>query len=162
MVREGSWYNGYSWPERIELLVEWKRLVAAGELAPPSGPCDICGDPDSSVEPHSEDYSKPYRWTPPAAYALCPYCHRTQLHGRFRRPELWTVFLAHVRRGGYASDLQDATIRFEYECYRSGVKRDHHAPLRQLRPYLAIPGEEWFARLRMDIGSLRDPAARPR
>lgn len=162
MAREGGWYNGYSWQERDELLVTYKRLIAAGQLAPPTGPCDICSDPDSVVESHSEDYSRPYRWTPPAAYDLCTYCHRRQLHGRFRRPDYWAAFLAHVRRGGYASDLQNPTVRLEFEYYRLASKHGQRAALYPLRPYTKAPGKEWFARLRMDIESLRDPAARPR
>lgn len=167
MAKGGSFYNGYSWPERIELLVAYKSLIAAGELAPATGPCDLCGDPDSKVEPHSEDYSKPYRWTPPAAYVLCPYCHRHQLHRRFGRPEYWTAFLAHVRRGGYASDLKNPTIRLEFETYRWALARGQTASLfprslYRLRPYTKVAGAEWFASLTMDPKSLRDPAARPR
>jgi len=162
MVRVGNWYAGFSPNERSDHLVEQKRLIAAGELAPATGPCGICNDPESPVEYHSEDYAKPYRWTPPAAYALCAYCHRQQLHRRFRRPEYWTAYLAHVRRGGYARDLENPTIRIEFEFYRWALKRGKSASLHRLRPYPATPGREWFARLTMSIESLRDPAARPR
>jgi hypothetical protein len=67
-----------------------------------------------------------------------------------------------VRRGGYASDLQDPLIKREFAAYRASVARGESVTLQQLRPYTKIPGTEWFANLRMDIGSLRDPKARPR
>ena len=162
MNREGSFYNGYAPEERFEHLAAQKSLTIAGELAPASGPCGICNDPDTPVEYHSEDYAQPYRWTPPAAYALCAYCHRHQLHRRFRRPGYWTAYLAHVRRGGYARDLQNPTVRLEFEYFLWALKRGKSASLYPLRPYSAIPGTEWFAQVRMDIESLRDPAARPR
>lgn len=55
-------YNGYTAKERQEKFDELKRLRAAG-LSQESGPCMMCGDPEAPVEQHSEDYSKPYRWT---------------------------------------------------------------------------------------------------
>lgn len=162
MSRGLGWYNGYPSRERDELFTVYKRLLAAGEIAPPVGPCELCGDPDTQVESHSEDYATPYRWSPPAAYSLCQHCHRHKLHQRFHRPELWTAFLAHVRRGGYASDLTIPTVRLEFEYYRWAVKQGKPAVLHRLRPYPKTPGKEWFAHLRMDIESLRDPSARPR
>jgi hypothetical protein len=160
--RKGNWYAGFSPNERSDHLKAQKSLIAAGDLAPASGPCGICGDPDSPVEYHSEDYAQPYCWTPPAAYALCAYCHRHQLHRRFWRPDHWTAYLAHVRRGGYARDLENPTVRIEFEYFRWAVRRGRSAKLYPLRPYAAIPGTEWFARLTMSVQSLRDPAARPR
>ena len=155
-------YNGYSPKERGRHLKASKRLITAGELKPATGPCDICSDPDAPVEYHCEDYATPYRWSPPAAYTLCLHCHRDKLHKRFQRPELWAAFLAHVRRGGYARDLNNPFIRIEFEYYRSLVKKGKAAVLRKLRPYTKTPGMEWFAQLRLDGESLRDPAARPR
>lgn len=162
MTRGLGWYNGYSPQERIELFKVYKRLLATGDLAPPAGPCELCGDPDTPVESHSEDYAMPYRWSPPAAYSLCPHCHRHKLHQRFHRPELWVAFLAHVRRGGYASDLKNPFIRIEFEYYRWTMKDGRSAVLRQLRPYTRTPDKEWFAQLRMDPESRRDRNARPR
>jgi hypothetical protein len=42
------------------------------------------------------------------------------------------------------------------------VKHGKPASLHQLRPYTKAPSKEWFAHLRMDAKSLRDPKARPR
>ena len=162
MSSVGTFYNGYSPLDRSDHLEAQKRQIAAGELTPASGPCALCGDQDSPVEYHAEDYAQPYCWTPPAAYALCLYCHRHQLHRRFRWPETWTAYLAHVRRGGYARDLQNPTVRLEFEFYRWSIKRGQSVFLYPLRPYTKAVGTEWFAGLRMDVQSLRDPAARPR
>jgi hypothetical protein len=166
-VREGNWYAGFSPNERSDHLAEQKRRIASGELAPASGPCALCGDPDTRTEYHSEDYAQPYCWTPPAAYALCAYCHRHQLHRRFSRPDEWAAYLAHVRRGGYARDLLNPTIRLEFETYRWSVSRGKSASiiplsLFPLRPYSKVVGKEWFSGLTVDPRSLRDPAARPR
>jgi len=158
----GNSYNGYVPRERAAFAKATRLLITAGELAPASPPCGLCNDPDALVEYHSEDYSQPYRWVPPATYPLCLHCHRFRLHRRFWWPELWAAFLAHVRRGGYASDLKNLLIRIEFEHYRWLVKCGKPATLRQLRPYPHAIGTEWFAKLRMDIKSLCDRSARPR
>jgi hypothetical protein len=163
MAEDAGWYNGYSWKERYNgKYKEMQRLIASGELPPASGPCAICGDAEVEVEYHDEDYSLPYRWVEPATYALCQYCHVYKLHQRFARPIAWQAFLAHVRRGGYARDLKDPSIKKEVDKYRAAIKRGESPVLRQLRPYARVIGEEWFANLRMDEASLKDPGARPR
>jgi hypothetical protein len=162
MSGKGNWYNGFTPQERAKFAKATRLLIASAKLKSASPPCGLCGDPDAVVEYHAEDYAKPYRWTPPATYALCLHCHRFRLHRRFRWPELWAAFLAHVRRGGYASDLKYPFIRLEFEFYRWAVKRGKPTALRQLRPYTHVIGGEWFAQLRMDIRSLRDRSARPR
>lgn len=65
----GSLYNGYSWKQREAIL----RAYQAGEAGPGFSfggrPCGLCGDPDRAPgEWHSEDYSPPYRFEPPATY----------------------------------------------------------------------------------------------
>ena len=70
-----------------------------------NGPCHFCGDPDASVEPHSEDYSEPYQWEKPAEYAVCNTCH-SRLHKRFKNPSAWAAYKLHAKRGGYGSDLK--------------------------------------------------------
>lgn len=64
-------YNGYSDAERARKGAAGKKGRADGTLETYRGPCMLCGDPSAKVEPHSEDYSEPYRWTPPAVYWLC-------------------------------------------------------------------------------------------
>ena len=157
-----AWYNGFSPQQRAEHIKAVGELMASGELAPAAGRCDICGDPDTPVEYHCEDYGKPYKWNPPATYTLCRHCHRHQLHARFQRPELCATYLAHVRRGGYGRDLKNAVIKLEFQSYRRSVARGETVSLRQLRPYAGTPGTEWFTLLRMDVASLRDLAVRPR
>jgi hypothetical protein len=61
-------YNGYSGAERLGKFEAMKRLIASGELPAPSGPCELCGDPEppSGVEYHDEDYGAPPIWGKPA------------------------------------------------------------------------------------------------
>lgn len=163
MADSGGWYNGYSPKERNEKFKVLKRLLRAGEVAPASGPCALCGDPEVPVEYHSEDYAAPFRWDPPAMYSLCRNCHRDKLHKRFGNPSTWNAFVAHVRRGGYAREIAEKPcISAEIRKYRAALERGQEASLRPLRAYAGRVGEEWFAHLRMDSGSLMDPAARPR
>lgn len=156
-----SWYNGFSPKERSAKGNAGKQAIADGTLVPYTGPCMLCGDPEVPVEPHSEDYSLPYRWMPPEVYWLCRNCHRSKLHGRFRSPELWEAFKAHVRRGGYARELKEPVVASEFAAYRAARKRGLDPSLRQLRPR-QLKDKEWWDGLRMDVASLTDPGARPR
>jgi hypothetical protein len=164
MTDEGSWYNGYSKKERDANFEEMKRLIAAGDLPAASGPCALCGDPEAAVEYHNEDYGiNPFLRTEPALLALCRHCHRDKIHKRFERhPSAWRTFIAHVRRGGYARDLKDPSVKKELSVYRAAITRGKLSVLRELRPYTRVVGEEWFANLRMDKESKQDSAARPR
>lgn len=158
-------YNGYSGEERDYKFKILKELIAKGDVPPAAGPCALCGDPDpkASFEYHDEDYGEPFIWGPPAMFALCRNCHRDKLHRRFWRHSAWHAFLAHVRRGGYASDIvKDQKIKNEVDAYRAAIERGELPVLRQLRPYTRVIGEEWFANLRIDEASRGDPAARPR
>ena len=101
----GTWYNGYSAKERDYKYKVLFRMIKKGELPPATGPCMLCNDPTAAVEYHDEDYSEPFIWKPPALLCLCRSCHRNKLHKRFNNPSAWLAFKAHVRRGGYASDL---------------------------------------------------------
>jgi hypothetical protein len=163
----GNSYNGYCWPERMAKFKEMERRLASRELARPIGPCKLCGDPggpETSVvfEYHDEDYSLDYRWTEPAAYVLCRDCHIYRMHQRFAHPMAWTVFLAHVRRGGYARELRGEAVKRELAKYRKALKVGAILPLKSRRPYRAVVGQEWFAHLRSDAASLTDHSARPR
>lgn len=157
-----NWYNGYSPEERDAKLKVANEKLASGELPEASGPCMLCNDPDVPVEYHSEDYGQPFVWGPPGVYTLCKSCHRFRIHTRFRHPDVWQAYLAHVRRGGYARDLRDPAIAAEFKAYRLAIKRGEPAELNPLRPYAPTPGAEWFANLRLDKESLTDPAARLR
>lgn len=156
-----AWYNGYSDAERARKGREGVRGRANGTLKTYAGPCMLCNDPDVGVEPHSEDYSEPYRWDVPAVYWLCRHCHRSKLHGRFRNPSMWAAYKAHVRRGGYASDLKDPKVAREFAAYRRAVALNRPATLKLLRKR-DLRGQKWWDRLRLDEASLHDPKARPR
>lgn len=152
-----EWYNGFSPNERNANATALKAALEAGDVARPAGRCALCGDTDAALEYHSEDYSKPYRWSEPAAYVLCRHCHRDKLHKRFKRPDLWEAFKAHVRRGGYASDLKKPDVKKEFETYRHAVREGRILVLRPLRPYSASPGSEWWQRLTTDPATMAAP-----
>jgi len=157
-----SWYNGYSPKERDDKYKELKKLIANGSLTSAIGPCDLCNDPNVPVEHHDEDYGLPYLWEKPALFSLCRSCHRHRLHKRFNNPSNWYTFLAHVRRGGYASDLKDKLIMKELNNYKKTIESNDTVQLKKIRDYKYVVGNEWFANLRMDIESLNDKKARPR
>lgn len=152
-MKTGGWYNGYDAAERAAKLKELRRRIACGEQPLAAGPCDLCGDPGVSVEYHDEDYSQPYLWCRPAIFCLCRTCHRQKLHGRFSNPSQWLVFLAHVRRGGYARDLKERAIKKELARYRAAMEQGKEPSLQQLRPYRDTPGGEWFSALSLDLAA---------
>lgn len=142
-----EWYNGFSPQERNANGAALRKALNANTIRTPVGPCALCGDPSAPLEYHSEDYSKPYQWSQPAAYALCRHCHRNRLHKRFDKPELWDAFKAHIRRGGYASDLKMPGIKHEVDEYIKACQVGETPTLKLLRPYQHIVGTEWWDRL---------------
>jgi hypothetical protein len=122
----------------------------------------LCGDPESPVELHSEDYAMPYLWDPPAAYELCRNCHRNKLHKRFADPDRWRAFLLHVRRGGYARDLKDWRIAAEVRNAVAALRDGRRVELRQLRPRVARAGEAWIDALTLDPRSLQSDQFLPK
>lgn len=158
-----TWYNGYSPEERSEKFHAFPESKKQGLVPPRAKACMICNDPGVPLDLHSEDYSKPYLYDPPAVYALCKSCHRSRLHTRFRSPQAWEAFLAHVRRGGYARDLREnPEVAAEMKAFSAAQKKGEALELKQLRHYPHEIGTEWFTAVRMDKESLTDPAARPR
>ena len=155
-------YNGYTEEERRAKGRERARLIQAGVLSTHPADCMLCGDPEVPVEGHSEDYSTPYRWEPPALYWLCVHCHRHKLHRRFLNPKSWRVYLAHIRRGGYARDLRDPVVANELAAFRRAMNQGKPAGLRVLRERKGLRDVEWWDTLTMDRASLDDPSARPR
>lgn len=159
----GTYYNGYSSPEREAKYQVMLDRISSGELANPSGPCLLCRDSDVPVVYHDEDYSMPYLWEPPALLRLCRNCHTDKIHKRFVRPlSHWQAFLAHVRRGGYARELKCPAVKTEIAACRQAFEAGEPFSMRQLRAYEPDDRPEWFAHLRMDLASKTDPAARPR
>ena len=105
-------YNGYTGHEREAKTLEYKRLRAMGKTEPAEPPCRLCGNEECEVEPHSEDYSQPYKWRPPHEYMVCRSCH-LWIHKRFKQPENWNDFKAHVKRGGHADEFASSTVKAE-------------------------------------------------
>ncbi len=134
-------YNGFSGKEREAKLRAQHARERAGLPSHPPGPCAICSDPDATLEAHDEDYSQPYAWEPPAQYAVCHKCH-SRLHARFHNPALWEAHKAHVRRGGYASDLTRPEIEMELKDAR---RRNALSELKPLRTR-TLTGDEWWER----------------
>jgi hypothetical protein len=149
-------YNGYSWPERQKKFEAYKKLVAEGV-----GPyadvhsCQLCGDPGSKLAPHSEDYSKPYRWGPPYEFMICGACH-SWLHKRFGRPADWRAFKNHVRRGGYGS---------EFTAKKAERRLDAIDPLFVWQPIdgrANRSGLDWWEAITLAPETLSTLGARPR
>jgi hypothetical protein len=143
-------YNGFSPQERAANGAALLKALKAGTVPIPSGPCALCGDAIVPLEYHSEDYSKPYKWSRPAAYPLCRSCHRNKLHKRFGNPEMWEAFKAHVRRGGYARDLKKTEIARELEQYIAAHRSGDTVILKSLRPYEHTIGTEWWDSLSVE------------
>lgn len=125
------------------------------------GPCQLCGNPDCPVEPHSEDYSEPYLWDNPAEYALCKTCH-SRLHKRFKSPNGWAAYKAHLRRGGYGSDLKPGATAREVSNLAKALEAGRPFPLPPLPREKKLTGAKWWEHLSVDVRTLMDPAARPR
>jgi hypothetical protein len=154
-------YNGYSPRERMRKL---RALIGAMEddlVKDSYPPCQLCGDPEVACAYHSEDYSEPYRWRPPAMYSVCDACH-ARLHSRFKRPESWEIFKAHLRRGGYASDTRVPEIAREIARYRAAKRRGESPRLGLLHKYRRTRSTEWWARLTLDPRAKTMRWARPR
>lgn len=159
---KGNPYNGYSALARATKYKVLYKLIREGLVPLAAAPCALCNDPNTPVEYHSEDYGEPFLWVPPAMYCLCRNCHRDKMHKRFWRHDAWHAFIAHVRRGGYAKDLKDPTIKHEVNRYRLAQANGEKFRLKTLRTYPHIIGEEWFANLTLEASSLINPNARLR
>ncbi|MBN8443171.1 MAG: hypothetical protein J0M28_15950 [Thauera sp.] len=153
-------YNGYTAKERQEKFDELKRRRAAG-LPQESTPCMMCGDPEAPVEQHSEDYSKPYRWTPPAEYALCGSCHYW-LHQRFGKSLAWHAYKAHMRRGGYGKEFTDKEVKKERKAFEAAQASGQEYTWRELPGRVARTGMDWWEHLTLSPDALAALWARPR
>ena len=149
-----NYYNGYSGSERDAKLKAQHARVSRGCPSHPQGPCAICGDRQVELEAHDEDYSQPYKWEPPAQYAVCHRCHM-RLHNRFRNPEVWEAHKEHVRQGGRANE--DA----KFNVVRNAIRGRDFSTLALSSP-TRVMGHLWWEALSTDPKTLHDPAARPR
>jgi hypothetical protein len=162
------WYAGYGPAERGAKGRAVRAAMRAGTLAGPRGPCSVCGD-RRAVQYHSEDYSRPYRFAPPAMYVVCGACH-AQLHLRFAFPRRWAAFVAHVERGGFGrefgrlerpargagSALGSALVQ-QGELFQPAASGRR----RGVRPG-APSGTPWWRALSLDPATRADPRSRPR
>lgn len=155
----GGWYNGYSWQQRMAPGPTLQRAIANG-YCQRQGPCDLCGEPDRPRELHSEDYSPPYSFEPPQTYLVCKACH-SRLHKRFGEPkENWSLFLRHLRAGGYGAEfvkLHSLAQRKQWVATLA-AGQDVRLPLIRDR---ALTGDEWWEKLTLDPESLVAAWARP-
>lgn len=77
-----------------------------------------------------------FSWSPPAAYVVCRSCHVYRLHQRFAHPKSWTAFLAHVRRGGYAREMNEPAVKRDVAKYREALNKKSTLPVLRDNPPL--------------------------
>lgn len=152
-------YNGYTPQERNRKQRWFHKLFPNGSHPYCKGPCHMCGDPNSPVAPHSEDYSEPYLWYQPAEYAVCHRCHQ-RLHNRFGAPCDWEAYKRHLRRGGYGADLRTPFIRRQVTQLAKALEAGGAFDLESLRP--SPPPDIWWESLTTDPASLTAAWARKR
>ena len=141
------YYNGYSPSERSRRNRALQKLVKAGKLTRPDGPCQICGDSTSKMDRHSEDCSSPYKFH---EYVLCQVCHRQKLHRRFQNPNVWLTYCAHVKRGGYGRDTKRPEIKSELKDYQAALARGEiPIPLAKLNNR-SVRRDGWWVKLTCD------------
>ena len=155
-----NYYNGYSPKERNKKLAALHRLYPNYSHPYYRPPCHLCRDATAKVQPHSEDYAEPFLWERPAVYAVCSHCH-SRLHGRFASPASWLAYKAHLRRGGFGSDLRTRKIAREVSGLAKALESGQPFSLVSLRPSLHS-GSEWWELLTTDPRFLNQPFARPR
>ncbi len=95
-------YNGFGPRIRSDSFVWMKREITEGRVPPPSR-CLSCGETESHLDYHTEDYSRPFG---PHVYGfeLCFRCHM-MLHARFRRPTDWQRYIQALEAGAVYEPL---------------------------------------------------------
>lgn len=154
-------YNGYTSKERDKKYQEYKRLRGLGLTPPEVGPCQLCGDPTVPVEAHSEDYSLPYEFGPPAEYMICGSCHYW-LHARFGKPAAWMQFKSHLSRGGYAREFSSPAVSRERAAALSAVDNGTTYQWHAIEGRIPRPTGSWWEHLSVDPQSKTASWARPR
>jgi hypothetical protein len=154
-------YNGYSWQQRSRIAPHYRKATGKASPFGNGEPCAMCGDPDRPPhEWHSEDYSEPFSYQPPASYPLCKPCH-SRLHKRFNADMgEWELFCLHLEAGGYGSEF--SKMRTVEERRDLARQITSGAPINLPRIRDKEAGPWWWRALTLDPESLRAPWARPR
>ena len=152
-------YNGYTGAERTRKLAASYKVYPNRSHPCYRGPCAICGNATVPVEPHTEDYSKPYLWEPPAEYPVCRTCHG-RLHKRFNNPFAWSAYKLHLKRGGFGADLKIGKIAREVTAAAVALSRGDPPQLPALRAFAGT--DPWWDALTVNPDSLTGQWARPR
>ena len=156
-----GFYNGYSGSERASKYNALKKLWKQGVFPCTGRSCDLCGDPEPPNNPHSEDYSYPYLWEPPAMYALCRSCH-LWIHKRFKQPLDWLAFKYHVRRGGYGREFSSPAVRKERKQFINAFQKDENYKWSTIPDREFRNGYDWWEHLTLSPESLEAKWARSR
>jgi len=154
-------YNGYDSRWRNRILRAYHRGEAGPDFTLVGKVCALCGDPDrKATEWHSEDYSEPFLFEPPATYPMCSSCHG-RLHKRFDQPvEHWQLFRLHVLGGGYGREFTKLYSKGERDRLAAGLATGEQIALPTIRPRLST--DDWWLDLSLDPESREAAWARPR
>lgn len=90
-------HNGFSGAQRLRALAWFKREIAQGRREAAPKACEACTQTQGVLMFHSEDYSEPFG-DHIGRHGLCFRCHM-MIHCRFKNPEAWADYKAHVRAG---------------------------------------------------------------
>lgn len=157
----GTWYNGYDWKQRAKILRAIHRGDAGPDFMAAEKPCAMCGDPDRpSRNWHSEDYSEPFLFAPPATFPMCNACHG-RLHKRFARPASdWELWCLHLEAGGYGREFTKLHSPARRSALMLAIERGEEVRFEQirLRPIIHLD----CRKLTLDPASLHAAWARPR
>ena len=144
---------------------EFERLKNSGDresiaylLSRP--PCEVCRDP-VAAQWHSEDYSKPYSFQPPATFAICNACH-LRLHKRFNQPQEWNLFVLYLRTsGGYGREFTATHSIAQRREWLSRLASEEPIAMPVVR-VRQVTGKEWWQHLSLDPSTKTSALARPR
>lgn len=154
-------YNGYDAKWRNRILRAYHRGEAGRDFTFAGKSCGLCGDPDRKpTEWHSEDYSEPFLFVPPATYAMCSACHG-RLHKRFDQPAgHWRLFCQHVLAGGYGNEFTKLYSHAKREELSARLMAGEKLTLPTLRQ--RTDGDDWWLGLSLDPETRIAAWARPR
>ena len=159
-------YNGYSWKQRAAISAARHIIEASSDTSilaylNSGKPCELCSDPNPPPSSwHSEDYSLPYTWAPPATLIVCKACH-SRLHKRFKQPWDWRLYLIHLRAGGYGYEFTKLNTIKQRRARMDSLAAGENVELPIMRER-HLTGQEWWQGITLDPESLEAAWARPR